>query len=51
MIHRNPYNARNRYEDRLFPFPLAQLAPSLPVYVVDIPKYITVEYDIKNMYP
>jgi hypothetical protein len=46
MIHRNPYNARNRYEDRLFPFPLAQLAPSLPVYVVDIPKYITVEYDM-----
>jgi len=46
MIHRNAYNSRNRYEDRLFPFPIAQHAPSLPIYVVDIPKYITVEYDM-----
>ena len=46
MIHRNPYNARNRYEDRLFPMPIAIPAESIPIYVVDIPKYITVEYDM-----
>jgi len=46
IIHRNAYNARNRYEDRLFPMPIAHPAPSLPIYVVDIPKYITVEYDM-----
>jgi hypothetical protein len=46
LIHKNQYSARNRYEDTLFPFPLAQPAPSIPVYVVDIPKYVTVEYDM-----
>ena len=46
LIHKNQYNARNRYEDTLFPFPLAQPAPSVPIYVVDIPKYVTVEYEM-----
>ena len=46
LIHRNKYNSRNRYEDTLFPFPLYQPAQSVPVYVVDIPKYVTVEYEM-----
>ena len=46
LIHKNQYSARNRYEDTLFPFPLAQPVPSVPIYVVDIPKYVTVEYDM-----
>jgi hypothetical protein len=46
LIHRNKYNSRNRYEDTLFPFPLYQPAQSVPIYVVDIPKYVTVEYEM-----
>ena len=44
----NRYNPRNRYEDTLFPFPIGQSnnAESLPAYVVNIPKYITVEYEL-----
>ena len=46
LIHKNQYNSRNRYEDTLFPFPLAQPAEFLPIYVVDIPKYVTVDYEM-----
>jgi len=40
------YNSRNRYEDELFPTPNAQPAQSEKIYVVDIPKYMTVEYEM-----
>ena len=48
IVHKNKYSARNRYEDTLFPFPIGELnqAESLPAYVVNIPKYITVDYEL-----
>ena len=48
IVAKNRYNSRNRYEDTLFPFPIGQSknAESLPAYVVNIPKYITVEYEL-----
>ena len=48
IVHANKYNPRNRYEDTIFPFPMGELnqQPSLPAYVVNIPKYITVEYEL-----
>jgi len=46
LIYREKYNERNRYEDELFPIPLNQKANSKKIYVVDIPKYVDVEYDM-----
>jgi len=45
-IYRTKYNERNRYEDDLFPIPTNQPQESSKVYVVDIPKYVTIEYDM-----
>jgi hypothetical protein len=44
--YRAKYNARNRYEDELFPIPKNNPQPSQTVYVVDIPRYVTIEYDM-----
>jgi hypothetical protein len=46
ITHKQKYNARNRYEDELFPMPTNVPAQSETVYVVDIPKYVTVEYEM-----
>ena len=46
IIHRSKYNSRNRYEDDLFPIPTNQLQNSEKIYVVDIPKYVTLEYEM-----
>jgi hypothetical protein len=46
IVHRNKYNERNRYEDDLFPIPTNIPAESQKIYIVDIPKYVTVEYDM-----
>lgn len=48
IVQRNRYNSRNRYEDTLFPFPNNETnnAESLPAYIIDIPKYITVDYEL-----
>lgn len=48
IVHTSRYNSKNRYEDTLFPFPIGELnqQESLPAYVVNIPKYITVEYEL-----
>jgi hypothetical protein len=46
FTHRQTYNKRNRYEDQLFPMPNPKPANSEEIYVIDIPKYVTVEYDI-----
>lgn len=46
LIHKNKYSSRNRYEDTLFPVPIGPPHQSAPIYVVDIPKYVTVEYDM-----
>jgi len=46
FVYRQPYNERNRYEDTLFPIPKTQPANSEKIYVIDIPKYMTIEYDM-----
>ena len=45
-IYKSKYNEKNRYEDEMFPVPLNQPKPSDKVYLVDIPKYVTVEYEM-----
>jgi hypothetical protein len=46
LIHKSKYNARNRYEDELFPIPTNEPQPSEKFYIIDIPKYVTIEYDM-----
>ena len=46
LIYKSKYNERNRYEDELFPTPTNNQQPSEQIYVVDIPKYVTVEYEL-----
>lgn len=46
ITHRQRYNSRNRYEDELFPIPNQVPVNSEKIYVIDIPKYVTVEYDM-----
>ena len=45
-IYKNKYNPRNRYEDDLFPIPISTPQPSETVYIIDIPKYVDVEYEM-----
>jgi hypothetical protein len=46
LVYRSKYNQRNRYEDELFPIPINEPQPSEKIYVIDIPKYVTIEYDM-----
>ena len=47
FVHKPKYNPRNKYEDELVPLPqLNNPAQSEMIYVIDIPKYVTVEYDM-----
>lgn len=46
IIHRQKYNKRNRYEDEIFPIPLAQPASSNEIYLIDVPRYVQVEYEM-----
>tara|TARA_R100000697_G_C5459605_1_gene199415 strand:+ start:1374 stop:2597 length:1224 start_codon:yes stop_codon:yes gene_type:complete len=46
LIFKSKYNNRNRYEDELFPIPTNPKQNSEKVYVVDVPKYVTIEYDM-----
>jgi hypothetical protein len=46
IVCRDKYNQRNRYEDELFPIPKNDPQPSQQIYVVDIPKYVTIEYEL-----
>jgi glutaredoxin len=46
LIYRKRFNQINRYEDQLFPTPLYEPIGSQEVYILDIPKYITVEYEL-----
>ena len=46
IIGKSKYNARNRYEDTLFPMPIPNTVPSEQLFVLDIPKYVTIMYDI-----
>ena len=46
IVYKQKYNAKNRYEDDLFPIPNNIRQQSEQIYVVDIPKYVTIEYDM-----
>lgn len=46
IVCKSKYNQRNNYEDELFPNPLVKPTTSDTIYLINIPKYITVEYDI-----
>ena len=46
LIYRAKYNSRNRYEDELFPIPTNEPVESKKIYVVDVPKYVNIEYDM-----
>jgi hypothetical protein len=46
FVYKAKYNERNRYEDELFPIPKNQPQLSDKIYVVDIPRYVTMEYDL-----
>ncbi len=46
LIYRAKYNNRNRYEDELFPIPTNEPQQSKKIYVVDIPKYVNIEYEM-----
>jgi hypothetical protein len=46
LVYRSKYNQRNRYEDELFPIPINEPQPAEKIYVIDIPKYVTIEYDM-----
>jgi len=46
LVHKSKYNARNRYEDELFPIPTNEPQSSEKIYIVDIPKYVTIEYEM-----
>lgn len=46
IVYRQKYNDRNRYEDELFPIPKNQEQDSEKIYIVDIPKYVTMEYEM-----
>jgi hypothetical protein len=45
-IYKSKYNERNRYEDTFFPMPTNTPASSEKIYIADIPKYVTIEYDM-----
>jgi hypothetical protein len=45
-VYKSKYNERNRYEDSLFPMPLNEPANSEKIYIADIPKYVTIDYDM-----
>lgn len=46
LSYRKKYNKRNRYEDELFPIPKQQRSESNEIYVLPIPEYVDVEYDM-----
>ena len=46
IVYRAKYNNRNRYEDELFPIPTNEPQQSKKIYVVDIPKYVNIEYEM-----
>ena len=46
IIYQAKYNERERYEDILFPMPINKPANSKKLYIVNIPKYVTIEYEM-----
>jgi hypothetical protein len=46
IVYKSKYNERNRYEDELFPIPKNEPQLSEKFYIIDIPKYVTIEYEL-----
>ena len=46
IVYKAKYNNRNRYEDELFPLPTNEPQHSQKIYVIDIPKYVNIEYEM-----
>lgn len=46
IVYKSKYNERNRYEDELFPIPKNIPQESEKFYIIDIPKYVTIEYEL-----
>jgi glutaredoxin len=46
LIYKNRYNSRNRYIDSLFPIPTNESKPSEEIFLIDIPKYVDISYDL-----
>jgi hypothetical protein len=46
IVYKTKYNKRNRYTDSLFPMPINQPAESQEIYIVDIPKFVTIDYEL-----
>ena len=46
LIYQSKYSKRNRYEDELFPIPTNPPTNSKKIYVVDVPKYVNIEYEL-----
>jgi len=46
IIFHTQYNERNKYEDQLFPLPTKSPQNSKKLYVVNIPKYVTIQYEM-----
>jgi hypothetical protein len=45
-VYKTKYNERNRYSDTLFPVPTNKPLEEEKIYIVDIPKYVTIEYEL-----
>jgi hypothetical protein len=45
-VYKTKYNERNRYSDTLYPVPTNKPLEEQKIYIVDIPKYVTVEYEL-----
>ena len=46
LVYKGQFNSRNTYLDELFPIPTNQPQSTEKIYVIDIPKYVTIEYDM-----
>jgi hypothetical protein len=45
-IYKTKYTERNRYEDTLYTIPTNKPLEAEKIYIVDIPKYVTIEYEL-----
>jgi hypothetical protein len=46
IIYKQRYNQNNRYMDELFPIPTNQRVEPQQIMLLDIPKYVVIEYDL-----
>ena len=46
LVYKQKYNKRNRYSDSIFPIPLNEPVESSELYLVNVPEYVDVEYDM-----